>query len=156
MTNDVKGIKLTNFFYSIIIAFSFFSILPVPKIEWTNRRLKHVPLFMPLVGFINGVLAYLLFDLLSNISISRSGFAAAAITLIGHIRDIHITGVELRDYHSTGIILHWGGHSSHEPAPQASSEPGFTVYETYHPNNITISDIILKIIKAWPIKTVSI
>lgn len=61
---------MTNFFYSIILAFSFFSILPVPKIIWTDRRLKYVPLSMPLVGSVNGLLAFALFTILSNITIS--------------------------------------------------------------------------------------
>ncbi len=43
---------------SFIISVSFFTIIPMPFIEWTDNRTKNIPLFMPFVGLVIGVLAY--------------------------------------------------------------------------------------------------
>jgi len=55
---------IVNMFSAIIIAFAFFTILPMPKLEWTGKRMNFVPMMMPLVGLANGLLAFLLYTLL--------------------------------------------------------------------------------------------
>jgi hypothetical protein len=78
---------------------------------------------------------------IERVAISRDGFVAAALTLIGHVTKVTIRDIDLRDAHSTALIMHWGGKSSHAPAPQALEMPGFEVFESYHPNTISISNV---------------
>lgn len=56
---------IVNMFSAVIIAFAFYTIIPMPKLEWTGKRMNFVPLMMPLVGLVNGLLAFLLYTLLS-------------------------------------------------------------------------------------------
>ena len=53
-----------DFFKSIIIAFSFFTSIPMPTIEWTEKRMRFVPLVLPAVGAAIGGLIYGLYQLL--------------------------------------------------------------------------------------------
>ncbi|NLP45000.1 MAG: adenosylcobinamide-GDP ribazoletransferase [Peptococcaceae bacterium] len=62
---------MKDFLYSIILAFSFFTVIPLPIVEWTKKRLKFLPLLMPFVGLLIGILAYGLYLLLVNASLSN-------------------------------------------------------------------------------------
>ncbi len=53
-----------DFLLSIIIAFSFFTVIPMPLIDWTPQRMKYVPLWLPLVGVVVGAVGWGLFLLL--------------------------------------------------------------------------------------------
>lgn len=61
---------MKDFFASWIITFSFFTILPLPALEWTERRLRHIPLLMPFVGLFIGGCGYLLYLLLQTTALS--------------------------------------------------------------------------------------
>lgn len=61
---------MKDFLYAIIIAFSFFTVIPLPMVEWTNRRMRFLPLLMPLVGLGIGSLGYGLYFLLGFWDIS--------------------------------------------------------------------------------------
>ena len=66
---------------SIWIAISFFTILPVKEhYEWTEERMKYVPLFIPLVGVIIGSLLYGVIYLLNLSTLSL--FTGAFIVVI--------------------------------------------------------------------------
>lgn len=54
---------------ALVIAFSFFTFVPMPVIEWTPGRMKFVPVWLPLVGFAVGAGAWGLFLLLSAWSV---------------------------------------------------------------------------------------
>ena len=41
-----------KFLYGIIIAFSMYSKIPMPKIEWSKERMEYVMCFFPLVGVV--------------------------------------------------------------------------------------------------------
>ena len=47
-------------FKSIIIAFSTYSKIPVPRVEWNKKSMKYSLCFFPLVGAVTGVIGYLL------------------------------------------------------------------------------------------------
>ncbi len=47
-----------DFLKSIIIAFSFFTTIPMPMIDWTDKRMRYVPLVLPLVGAAIGTLLF--------------------------------------------------------------------------------------------------
>ena len=43
---------------SIVIAFSMFSIMPMPRVEWDKQNMKFALAFMPLVGAVIGAVLY--------------------------------------------------------------------------------------------------
>lgn len=47
-------------FKSIIIAFSTYSKIPVPRVEWNEKSMKYSLCFFPLVGAVTGAIGYLL------------------------------------------------------------------------------------------------
>ncbi|MBO5574475.1 MAG: adenosylcobinamide-GDP ribazoletransferase [Clostridium sp.] len=49
-----------NLLYSIIIAFSMYSALPMPRADWTEERMKRLFCAFPLVGAVEGLLLVLL------------------------------------------------------------------------------------------------
>lgn len=53
-----------DFLKSIIIAFSFFTTIPMPMIDWTDKRMRYVPLMLPLVGATIGALLLGLYTIL--------------------------------------------------------------------------------------------
>jgi adenosylcobinamide-GDP ribazoletransferase len=79
---------------SIIIALAFFTIIPMPVIDWTGRRMKFVPLMMPLVGLINGLIGFGIFTLLTALDFS-SFFKAVIMCLyfIIFTGGLHIDGL---------------------------------------------------------------
>ena len=44
---------------SLIIAFSMYSRIPMPRITWTEERMGYVMCFFPLVGAVMGVFLWL-------------------------------------------------------------------------------------------------
>lgn len=50
---------------AVVIAFSFFTFLPMPVIDWTPHRMKFVPLWLPLVGAAIGAAGWGLYLLLA-------------------------------------------------------------------------------------------
>ncbi|MDO5389330.1 MAG: adenosylcobinamide-GDP ribazoletransferase [Clostridia bacterium] len=49
---------------SIIIAFSTYSKIPMPRIEWNEKSMKYSLCFFPLVGLVTGIIEYCVFYLL--------------------------------------------------------------------------------------------
>ncbi len=47
-------------FKSIIIAFSTYSKIPMPGVEWNEKSMKYSLCFFPLVGAVTGIIGYLL------------------------------------------------------------------------------------------------
>lgn len=48
-----------NVFYSLVIAFSMYSKIPMPTVEWTKERMRYVFCFFPLIGAVIGGLMLL-------------------------------------------------------------------------------------------------
>ncbi len=46
---------------SLVIAFSMYSRIPMPRMEWTRERMEYALCFFPLVGLVMGVLLCLVF-----------------------------------------------------------------------------------------------
>lgn len=47
-----------NIIYSVVICFSMYSAIPMPKVNWEKQNMKYVFCFLPLVGIIIGLLQY--------------------------------------------------------------------------------------------------
>ena len=56
---------------SMIIAFSMYSIIPMPHVEWDDKSMKHAFLFFPFVGAFIGCVCYFFFSIIEN-SIMRA------------------------------------------------------------------------------------
>lgn len=79
---------------ALVIAFSFFTTIPMPMIDWTERRMKFVPLWLPLVGLIVGAAGWGLFLLLAPLNISVMLKAAAmALVYLGLTGGVHMDGL---------------------------------------------------------------
>lgn len=74
---------MKDFLYSIIIAFSFFTIIPLPMVEWTSRRIKFLPLLMPFIGLGIGSVGYGLYYLLQNTAVSD--FSGAVLMVLFYL-----------------------------------------------------------------------
>jgi adenosylcobinamide-GDP ribazoletransferase len=65
---------------ALVIAFSFFTFLPMPLIDWTTRRMKFVPMWLPVVGAAIGAAGWGLWLLLDGLAVSGM-LKAASMTL---------------------------------------------------------------------------
>jgi len=61
---------MSDILASLVIAFSFFTIIPMPTIDWTPGRMKHVPMMMPIIGLVLGLMTYALFSILQVLDIT--------------------------------------------------------------------------------------
>ena len=48
-----------KFLEPMIVAFSMYSKIPMPRIEWNKENMKYMMCFFPLIGVVTGVLIYL-------------------------------------------------------------------------------------------------
>ena len=48
-----------KFLEPMIVAFSMYSKIPMPRIEWNKENMKYTMCFFPLIGVVTGVLIYL-------------------------------------------------------------------------------------------------
>lgn len=74
---------MKDFLYSIVIAFSFFTIIPLPVMEWTKGRMRFLPLLMPFVGFGIGAAGYALYLFLMGMAVSE--FCSAVIMALFYL-----------------------------------------------------------------------
>lgn len=72
---------MKSLYYAVISAFSTFSILPTPRIEWNASHLKHVLAALPLVGVMIGG-ALFLYHWLSGLLALPAILSAAAFTVL--------------------------------------------------------------------------
>ncbi len=73
-----------DFLLSVVIAFSFFTFIPMPLIDWTPQRMKYVPLWLPVVGVIVGAAGWGLYLLLqwAGVSLLLSSVVMALYSLV--------------------------------------------------------------------------
>ena len=48
-----------KFLEPMIVAFSMYSKIPMPRIEWNKENMKYTMCFFPLIGVVTGALIYL-------------------------------------------------------------------------------------------------
>lgn len=82
-----------NVLTSLIICFSMYSIIPMPRMDWTEERMKYCFCFFPAVGAAAGGLWILLYNFLSANDFSHI-FTAILLMLISVILSggIHMDG----------------------------------------------------------------
>lgn len=68
---------------SLIIAFSMYSRIPMPQVEWTKERMKYAMCFFPLIGVVIGALVYISFTLLTGLGFDwMAGIFPAAVPIL--------------------------------------------------------------------------
>lgn len=91
---------------SFVIAFSMYSRIPMPKVNWTPENMRYVMCFFPFVGIVTGGAVYLVQYLFAGSVMSRP-FVTAILLLIPLV----ITGgIHMDGYMDTVDAL-----SSHQP-----------------------------------------
>ena len=70
-----------KFIQPVIIAFSMYSKLPMPRVDWNKENMKYAVCFFPLVGLVIGIAMYFLGTILFSISCG-SLLRSAAFTLL--------------------------------------------------------------------------
>ncbi|MDO4331222.1 MAG: adenosylcobinamide-GDP ribazoletransferase [Eubacteriales bacterium] len=66
---------------SIIVAFSMYSKIPMPHVEWNEKSMRYYMCFFPMVGMVTGLCAVGCFYLLEVAGMSRSATAAILTVL---------------------------------------------------------------------------
>jgi len=72
---------MKQIFCSLIIAFSMYSKLPMPRVEWSKENMRYVMCFFPLIGIVIGVAICLWSRVAGYLSVSHV-FYTAVIVLI--------------------------------------------------------------------------
>ncbi|MCI9582723.1 adenosylcobinamide-GDP ribazoletransferase [Clostridiaceae bacterium] len=72
---------------SLAIAFSMYSRIPMPRTEWTKRRMRYAMCFFPLIGLVIGGLQALLLT-----ALRRLGAGDACTGLLGACLPLAVTG----------------------------------------------------------------
>ena len=78
---------------SLIIAFSMYSKIPMPKAEWNEKNMKYSMAFFPLIGLVIGVLFYYTFKLMIYLRLPAA-FSAAILSILPVLINggIHLDG----------------------------------------------------------------
>lgn len=77
---------------SLIIAFSMYSRIPMPKIAWTEERMGYVMCFFPLVGAVMGVLLWLFGEAAQALKLGWSYQVGGTLLPILVTGGIHLDG----------------------------------------------------------------
>lgn len=77
---------------SLAIAFSMYSRIPMPQVEWTGPRMKYAMCFFPLVGLIIGLLIYGGYLVLAACGLAKSGWLILAAVPLVVTGGIHMDG----------------------------------------------------------------
>ncbi|MFI3226083.1 MAG: adenosylcobinamide-GDP ribazoletransferase [Clostridia bacterium] len=77
---------------SFVICIAMYSIIPMPKIEWTDKKMRFCFCFFPIIGIIIGVISFVIFNFLSSFSIN---FLAILLLLVPILISggIHLDGL---------------------------------------------------------------
>ncbi len=94
---------------SMIIAFSMYSKIPMPRVEWNEKNMRYSLCFFPLVGLVTGACSLGCFCGMSALGFSRPA-VAAVLTVV----PILING----GIHMDGLLDTMDAKSSYKPAQE--------------------------------------
>ena len=84
---------MKNFFETIAVAFSMFSRIPTPRVEWNERNMRYMLCAFPLVGAASGLLLWGFSALCGALGLGRVLFAAGVTLLpVAVTGGIHLDG----------------------------------------------------------------
>lgn len=70
-----------NLLQSLVIAFSMYSKIPMPRVDWNEKNMKYAMCFFPVVGIVIGIITYIIGNLLF-LSSCNMLFRAVVLTLL--------------------------------------------------------------------------
>lgn len=84
---------MKNFLCSLVVAFSMYTRLPMPKVEWNDKTMAYAMGFFPLCGAIEGIFLFFLWKLLTWIGASSllTGALCAVLPIL-YTGGIHLDG----------------------------------------------------------------
>lgn len=91
---------------SLLIAFSMYSKIPVPKHEWTEKGMKYAICFFPMVGMVLGIIVEL-----AGLFLFRLNLKGIFLPCIMSVIPLFITG----GIHMDGFLDTMDGISSYQP-----------------------------------------
>ncbi|NLI92677.1 MAG: adenosylcobinamide-GDP ribazoletransferase [Peptococcaceae bacterium] len=84
---------MRTFFESIVAAFSMYSKIPMPQINWSEKNMRFSFVFFPLVGAVIAAILWFLYFVFRNYLLSPAFFAATAVfTTVFLTGGIHLDG----------------------------------------------------------------
>ena len=84
---------MKELFASLAIAFSMYSVLPMPQVEWSGKRMRYILCFFPLIGLVVGGAVWGWLWLCDWLGIGNLLRAAVAVVIpIGLTGGIHMDG----------------------------------------------------------------
>lgn len=89
-----------------VTAFSLYSAIPMPRIQWNSRNMRYALCFFPLIGAVTGVAELLWYQLSVRLGIVPGLYGAVATLL-----PILISG----GIHMDGFMDTWDAQASHAP-----------------------------------------
>lgn len=72
---------MKNLLQSLVIAFSMYSKIPMPRVDWNEKNMKYALCFFPVVGIVIGIITYAIGQLLF-LSSCNMLFRAVVMTLL--------------------------------------------------------------------------
>ncbi len=72
---------MKNLIQSLVIAFSMYSKIPMPKVDWNEKNMRYALCFFPVVGIVIGIITYIIGQLLF-LSSCNGLFRAVVMTLL--------------------------------------------------------------------------
>ena len=73
---------MKNWLCSLAVAFSMYSKIPMPRVEWTKERMEYAMCFFPLIGLVVGAAYWLFGTACGALGLGETVFYAGAGTLI--------------------------------------------------------------------------
>ena len=73
---------MKNWLCSLAVAFSLYSKIPMPRVEWTKERMEYAMCFFPLIGLVVGAAYWLFGTACGALGLGETVFYAGAGTLI--------------------------------------------------------------------------
>lgn len=70
-----------NLIYAFVIAFSMYSKIPMPRVDWTKERMRYTFCFFPMIGAVIGALMFL-WEKYGRILTGENAFFTAVLILI--------------------------------------------------------------------------
>lgn len=102
---------------AVAAAFSMYSIIPMPRVEWTERTMKYALCFFPLVGAVIGCAQYLLYMLLDMAG--TGDFLRCALMAVVPV--IISGGIHLDGFMDTSDAI--GSHAGRERKLEIMKDP---------------------------------
>lgn len=81
-----------NLLGSLAIAFSMYSRIPMPAVEWKKERMKYAMCFFPLIGVVTGAAVYGVFTLCTALELNWMAKIVPVVTPILITGGIHMDG----------------------------------------------------------------